>query len=65
MNNNFGRLKTFSNNNNNFNIQNTRDTIALNNPYNTQTNPYSANNNTNNNIGGNNTVNVVLKRPTI
>ena len=53
INNNFGRTRTF---NNNFNNKSTRDTFALNNPYNTQANPYSGNfnNNMNNNMNNNN-----------
>ena len=55
MNNNFGRANTF--NNTGFNNQSTRDTFALNNPYNTQANPYSGtpnDNNMNNNFGSQN-----------
>ena len=53
MNNNFGRVNTVSYKNNGFNNQSTRDTFALNNPYNTQANPYSGAPN-DNNINNNN-----------
>ena len=52
----FKKINTFSGGNA-FNNQSTRDTFALSNPYNTQANPYSANNNMNNNFGGNNNMN--------
>ena len=61
INNKFGRSKTLPNNNYDFNNNNrsTRNTYALNNPYNTQANPYAnngINNNNNNNpyMGNNN-----------
>lgn len=57
MNNNFGRVNTVSYKNTGFNNQSTRDTFALNNPYNTQANPYSGmpnDNNMNNNFSSQN-----------
>ena len=62
-NNNFGRIKTAPNNG--FNNKSTRDTFALNNPYNSQANPYSGQNNNinNNNYNSNNNFNNNFNNP--
>jgi len=65
-NNNLARMNTAPNSG--FNNKSTRDTFALNNPYNTQANPYSGqnnnmNNNNNNNFNSNNNFNNNFNNP--